>query len=262
MNANETMLWTAPTFRPVIPRVAFREVLVAQMWMLWDGRRIVILVGSLGLAMFIPIQSGEGMMPFMAGIHVTVLLAAALWGAVVWHAQEPGRRMEHREMPVGFLQHDLARVLAGFVLFAGAYGLIALLSAFDPGPWTWPQNGSWLHLFGMGAGIVSAYLLGSAAGIGVKHPIAALSLFAVGYIFFWQFLQVVLERPARQAAFEIQQAFGIEYAMVGPVALESHGRWSNLTYAFWGPDLWLKSTLLWLAVCTLLFLLALRLRRA
>ncbi|MEX2610189.1 MAG: hypothetical protein WEA24_09610 [Gemmatimonadota bacterium] len=257
MSARETMLWTAPTFSPVIPRVAFRDVLAAQLWMLWDSRRVAVLVVSLGLAMFIPLQPGHGMMPFLVGIHITVLVAALLWGAVVWHAQDPDHRMEHREMPVDFKTHDLARVLAGALLFAGAYGVIAIAALFAPpvigGP---PALAGW-QLFGMAAGLMAAYLFGSAAGIALRHPIAGLSIFLVGYILLGQVLMVVVRHPTRRFVTELLGTWGLEPAVMGPAAMHTFGRAGMMTYAFPPTAEWVPAVCFWFGLSILLFLLAL-----
>ncbi|MEX0894074.1 MAG: hypothetical protein WEB88_18030 [Gemmatimonadota bacterium] len=241
----------------MIPRVAFREVLVAQLWMLWDSRRVAVLVVSLGLAMFIPVP-GNGMLPFLVGIHVTVLLAALLWGAVVWHAQDPEHRMEHREMPVAFKVHDLARVLAGALLFAGAYGVIALATLFDPPVIGGPSALSAWHLFGVAAGLMAAYLFGSAAGIALRHPIAGLAIFVVGYMLLGQVLMVVLEQPARRVVTDVLGTWGLEVAVAGPVALNSTWlRGSAPTFYFPATAEWVPAVCFWFGLSILLFLLAL-----
>jgi hypothetical protein len=96
----------------------------------------------------------------------------------VWRAEDPARRMYHWSMPVGRLGHTLAKVGAGWVwvlLSVAAYELLLLFIVVSNGS-TFGRAGPrgvaawWEWLVPITAATI-AYAVGSAAVIGLRHPV-------------------------------------------------------------------------------------------
>jgi len=232
--------------RELAEPVGFPRALLQQIRLLaWSRRWVWFLGGVVVLLLFV--RWGP-MPPEIPNIYITqaiMLLAAAVWAAVVWSGESPRRKSYHWSLPASRAGQDLARVLAGALLLVATTALAAALAGFFEA-----RDGSfdrfaaasfetWANFF---VGPLVAYLLFTPLMLWNGYRITGWALAAFGSL---AFLAQVL--PAADEAITTV-FFGEPWGLAGAL-LTGMARYAVRTMGESAPlEPWWPAAALWLAI--------------
>jgi hypothetical protein len=200
---------------------------------------------------------------FTPDISILIAYLALLLPALVWHEENPAKRMYHLSMPVGRSAHALTKVFAGWVwLMAGtAVFLLVVISVdgitsnMEGAQWAFATHvAAWEWLVPFTA-VTIAYALSSAAAVGAKTP----AVWIVGPPVIYVGVAILI---AMLGASKVSESMFTLFSGYYGAAAAIGGRYVGIDSA--GPRVvrWLVTTALWGSATAALLVVVSRARKA